>query len=103
MILQRDKQGYLAHSSDWNEEVALFIAGEEGLDLTPEHWEILFLLRQFNETYRHLPTMRGFVNYVKQELGEDKAKSPYLYKLFPDGPVKQGCKISGLPKPPHCI
>jgi tRNA 2-thiouridine synthesizing protein E len=26
-----------------------------------------------------------------------------IYKLFPGGPAKGGCKVAGLPKPTGCV
>ena len=40
---------------------------------------------------------------MKEEFGEEKANSRYLYRLFPEGPAKQATKYAGLPKPARCI
>ena len=98
-----DKEGFLIHWQDWNETIAREIAMAEKITLTENHMEIILMLRHYYQEYQHIPPMRGLSKVIKKMLGEEKAHSIYLYELFPGGPVKQGCKIAGLPKPPHCI
>ena len=99
----RDKQGFLVNLNDWNTEVAEAIASDEGISLSPEHWEIIHLLRRFYEAYELSPAMRILVKQVKAELGEEKGNSIYLMKLFPGSPAKIASKIAGLPKPTNCL
>lgn len=87
----------------WNEAMAEEIAQEEGLSLSPAHWEMLRALRQFYHQYATLPTMRAFLNYLQGECDLKEIDSAQLYALFPKGPIIQGAKIAGLPKPKHCI
>jgi len=101
--LATDKDGYLTNLDDWNEDVANCIAEHEGIVLTDAHWQIIRCLRKFYVDFASLPTMRALANFVREEIGETQGKSTYLFSLFPDGPVKQGCKIAGLPKPAHCL
>jgi tRNA 2-thiouridine synthesizing protein E len=96
-------QGYLVDWHAWNEDVAQEIATEEHIILTEDHWQVLRYLRYFYQEYNHTPIMRILVKQLREVLPPEKTNSPYLYTLFPQGPVKQGCKIAGLPKPPHCI
>lgn len=103
MSIQRNEQGYLEDWLQWSEQLATNIAMEDNLTLTEDHWKVIHYLRDFYHDFEHTPVMRVFIKEMKRVLGEDKGNSPYLYQLFPDGPVKQGCKIAGLPKPPHCI
>lgn len=98
-----DKEGFLRDLRQWNEAVATRIAAREGIELTPSHWEILHLLRQFYQRYEVSPAMRPLVNFVRQELGEEKGKSLYLLTLFPGSPAKIASKIAGLPKPDNCL
>ena len=42
-----DKDGYLLDLNDWSEDVAQALAEQAGIELSPEHWEILDLLRDF--------------------------------------------------------
>ncbi len=101
--LKLDTEGYLSHLSDWSPAVAEQLAVEENIVLSEAHWELIKFLQHFYQQYQHIPKMRALSKAIKLELGAEKSGSLYLYDLFPNGPIKQGCKIAGLPKPPHCI
>jgi tRNA 2-thiouridine synthesizing protein E len=99
----RDADGFLINPADWSEEIAVQLAGEAGIELTPAHWEILYLLQDFYARHDITPAMRALVNLVKRELGSEKGRSVYLLTLFPGSPAKLASKIAGLPKPDHCL
>lgn len=101
--IEVDDEGYLISLSDWSEAVAEAIASEENVKLTPAHWAVLNVIRNFYETFEHAPAMRPFVKAVGLALGADKGKSIYLMTLFPDSPAKLAAKIAGLPKPTNCL
>lgn len=101
--IETDKHGYLLDHTLWNEELALVLAKEENIELTPPHWEVVHFVRQFYLEYETSPAIRMLVKAMAKALGEDKGNSMYLYKLFPKGPAKQATKIAGLPKPAKCI
>lgn len=98
-----DEEGYLVSLEDWTPQVAELLAEQEGIELTPEHWELIETLRAFYQTFEQAPSMRPLVKWVSQRLGPEKGRSIYLMKLFPPSPAKLGCKIAGLPRPHHCI
>jgi tRNA 2-thiouridine synthesizing protein E len=102
-VIETTEQGFLLRSSEWNERVAAVLAAGAGVELTAAHWEIVLFIRDYFLTYRHLPNARMFVKAVQRTLGEQKGNSRYLYRLFPESPLKQSCLIAGLPKPPSCI
>jgi len=96
--------GFLRHAEDWNESIALWLASEEGIELGDAHWAILQFLRDHYRKFRHVPAnLRLFVTAVKNGLGAEQGTSRHLYQLFPNGPLRQACRIAGLPKPPHCL
>jgi tRNA 2-thiouridine synthesizing protein E len=101
--LALDKEGYLQNLADWDESVAHALAERDNIELTPAHWEILHLLRDFHQRFEHSPPMRVLVKSVKQSLGEDKGNSIYLLQLFPGSPAKLAARIAGLPRPTHCL
>jgi tRNA 2-thiouridine synthesizing protein E len=98
-----DKEGFLRDLSDWSPALAEQIAAAEGLELTPAHWELIKLLRQYYQEFDSSPAMRPLVKYCGQQLGADKGRSVYLMSLFPGSPAKLGSKIAGLPKPDNCL
>jgi len=98
-----DEEGFLRKLSDWEPQVAEQIARAESLDLTPAHWEVLQLLREYYREYDASPAMRPLVKYCALKLGPDKGRSIYLMSLFPGSPAKLGSKIAGLPKPDNCL
>jgi TusE/DsrC/DsvC family sulfur relay protein len=98
-----DKDGFLLDREAWHEGVAHAMAANDGHALTPAHWQIIHFLRDYYAQYRLIPPMRLLIKAVEKRFGPDIGNSRYLYRLFPDGPVKQGSRYAGLPKPPHCI
>jgi tRNA 2-thiouridine synthesizing protein E len=96
-------EGFLQSLQDWNEQVAMIIAGQHGIILTSSHWEIVLFIRQYYQLFKHLPNARVFTKAIAKQFGEEKGNSRYLHKLFPEGPLKYACKIAGLPKPPTCL
>lgn len=101
--LALDKDGYLANLDDWSVEVAEELARQEGVVLTPAHWEIIDLIRDFHRRRGLSPVMRILVKLVEKELGPDKGNSLYLLKLFPESPARVASKIAGLPRPVNCL
>ena len=93
-----DKDGFLVNLDDWNKEVAEYLAAEEGISLTPEHWEIISALQDFYHEFELSPAMRPLSKYLKQTLGNEKSGSIYLMKLFPGSPAKLAARIAGLPR-----
>ncbi len=101
--LELDKDGFLKDLSIWDEAVANTIALNDQVQLTKDHFEIIYLLRDFYQKHQVAPANRPFVKMVKLALGQDKGNSIYLMTLFPQSPAKLAAKISGLPKPPNCF
>lgn len=98
-----DKDGFLCQLDDWSKAVAERLAATEGIYLTEAHWEIIYLLREFYETFELSPAMRPLAKFISIKAGPEKARSIYLSTLFPGSPAKLGSKIAGLPKPDNCL
>jgi tRNA 2-thiouridine synthesizing protein E len=95
--MELDADGNLANRNDWNEDVARFLAAQEGIaELTPKHWAVINLMREVFEKEGDAPSIRR----LTKESGID---TKTLYSLFPKGPAKRAAKIAGLPKPKGCI
>ncbi len=98
-----DDVGFLKNLEDWNEDIANAFAREENIQLSEAHWEVIHLLREFYQQFEISPAMRILVKQVKQKLGDEKGKSVYLLKLFPESPARVASRIAGLPKPTNCL
>ncbi len=95
--------GNLLDLSRWNERVAEHMARKEGIELTPDHWEVLNFLRSFYFEYGITPMVKILMKHMAEELGPERASRDHLYSLFPKGPSRQGSRIAGLPEPQGCI
>ena len=98
-----DEEGYLLKVDDWTPEIAHAMSDEDGIELSPEHWEVINFLQEDYEEYEFAPAVRVLTKAIAKKLGNDKGNSRYLYSLFPYGPAKQGCRFAGLPKPTGCV
>ena len=101
--IETDSEGYLKETTQWNEAMAEVIAGQEGITLSVEHWEVVRFVREFYLEFNTSPAIRMLVKAMANKFGEEKGNSRYLYRLFPKGPAKQATKIAGLPTPVKCI
>ncbi|VFS89073.1 Sulfurtransferase TusE [Kluyvera cryocrescens] len=101
--IETDSEGYLKDTTLWSEGLAEAIAANEGIELSPEHWEVVRFVRNFYLEFNTSPAIRMLVKAMANTFGEEKGNSRYLYRLFPKGPAKQATKIAGLPKPVKCI
>ncbi|CRN07847.1 Sulfurtransferase TusE [Pseudomonas sp. URMO17WK12:I11] len=98
-----DKDGFLVNLEDWSPATAQGLATREGIALTPDHWEILSLLRTFYQEYQLSPATRPLIKYAALKLGPEKSNSAHLNRLFNGTPAKLAAKLAGLPKPTNCI
>lgn len=82
----------------WTREQAEQTASNMNLKLTDEHWKVIDFLRlHFSNTgpFKHARELTEVLN----ERFVDEGGSRYLYELFPEGPVNQGCRIAGVAVP----
>jgi tRNA 2-thiouridine synthesizing protein E len=101
--IDTDDDGYLTDLDSWTENVANYIADQEGVDMTDAHWEVVNFLRGYYQEYNIAPAIKILIKEMKKMFGPEKGNSAYLYDLYPAGPALQACKIAGLPKPTGCV
>ena len=90
-------ENYLVDANDWNDEIALALAADEGIEMTDQHWDIVRYLRAEHVENGAEPNEREILKAMKGVWGK-KPTSKLMYELFPSMPSKQGRKIAGLPK-----
>lgn len=98
-----DEHGHLKDASEWTRAVAASFAANDGIKLTAVHWTVLEILRDYFQEFEIEPPMRVLVKEMTARGANDFANSLELYRLFPEGPVRQGSKFAGLPLPLSCI
>jgi tRNA 2-thiouridine synthesizing protein E len=98
-----DNDGHLNDLTLWSKRIAEALAAQENIELTAEHWEIIYLLQEFYREFEISPAMRALVKYTEKKLGTDKGRSVYLLQLFPPSPARVASKIAGLPRPTNCL
>ena len=98
-----DEHGHLNRREDWNREVAKALATADGLELGAGHWLAMDVLTAHYEAYGVETPMRLLVRKLRERGAPELASSRALYRLFPEGPVRQGSRYAGLPIPVSCI
>ena len=95
--IELDAEGFLAAQSQWSPEIAEALAKENGIALTPRHWQVLTFCRDDAAKNGGLsPGLRRISQLSGVSMKE-------LYALFPKGPGKLAARIAGLPKPKSCL
>jgi len=101
--VETDEQGFLRNPEDWSEEFAEKMAERDGIQLFDEHWGLIGYFRDYYEQTQSLPTMRNIVMTLGKQHGTRfhgrKTYENHLYSLFPKDPVRELCKLAGLPMP----
>lgn len=90
-----NEEGYMTDSSQWNREIAVALAKEDGIDLSDKHFEVLEFLRSATEKGETLTIRKVGKSGITDIKG--------LYQLFPGGPLKLSSKFAGIPKPASCV
>lgn len=85
---------------DWTRDEAMQIARAEGLELTPDHWDVVRALQNYydhhaDDTIINLRDLHDALD----ECFHQKGGLKFLYTLFPGGPIAQSCRIAGLKAP----
>jgi len=83
----------------WTPRAGRSIAKSDGVALTEEHYDVLRALQEYFARHElHELNMRELHDALDERfhaLGGIR----YLYRLFPRGPIAQGCRIAGLAPP----
>jgi len=85
--------------SDWTQSDAVELAATQNLSLTADHWRVVQALQEF---YSRQEDPAINMRELHDALDEDFHREGgirYLYTLFPNGPVAQGCLLAGLTPP----
>lgn len=95
--------GYPFAPLDWSEDDAARLANVEGLELNPDHFEVLKSLQEYFSKHDKPDVNVRELHDALDERFHSRGGMKYLYKLFPGGPVAQGCVLAGLPVPPGAV
>lgn len=86
--------------SDWDREKSLELAKEEGIELTDMHWAVIEFLRNRYIEKGEAEHAREVSDDLNMAFAESVGEKQ-LRKLFPGGPITQGCRIAGLQVPAY--
>lgn len=91
-----DEEGFLLHPEAWDEQLAEFLAHEDGLsELGAIHWRVIRFLRDYYFANGKAPLNAALRKGTGLSLAEIEA-------AFPKG-IKQGARrLAGLPNPKGC-
>jgi dissimilatory sulfite reductase related protein len=90
-----DKEGYFIDSLQWNNDIAIVMAREEGLILTERHLAVLTYMRD-----RYFQAKKVSLRNINHS-GIVTLKD--FYAMFPGAPLRTASRLAGLPKPESCV
>ncbi|MGI9667080.1 MAG: TusE/DsrC/DsvC family sulfur relay protein [Acidimicrobiia bacterium] len=91
-----DNDGFLTEYDEWDDELAVTLAQNIGIELTDDHWTVIRFLRSDYMDRGETATLRRV-----STVGEIPTKT--LFQLFPKKPARKMSYVAGLPKPAGCI
>jgi len=101
--LEVDEEGYLANLNDWEPEVANVMAAAEDVELGDDHWQSIRCLHEYFARHEDSEVNVRELKDALDETFHQQGGIRYLHRLFPGGPVAQGCRLAGLPVPPGAV
>ncbi|MGA7979392.1 MAG: TusE/DsrC/DsvC family sulfur relay protein [Chromatiaceae bacterium] len=97
--LQLNPTGHLARFDDWDRDIAIGLAKQEGMTLTECHWAVIEFLRNYYAVFHHPPSPRLIIKGVGAQLTvSGRCTRKTLDVLFPNGGSKQAARLAGLPE-----
>ncbi len=102
-----DLRGYQDSNPDfpnapegWSLADAQQTAAESGLQPGDSHWEVVRALQEYFARHADGPMVNAReLHDALEEKFHAKGGMKYLYRLFPGGPIAQGCLLAGLEPP----
>jgi len=98
-----DEQGFLLDPNGWSEEFVERTAARDGITLYDESWGLIEYFREHYQATNMHPSMRQLVMTLGRQHGghfhDRKEYEKFLYRLFSADPVRELCKLAGLPRP----
>jgi tRNA 2-thiouridine synthesizing protein E len=96
--VQVNDEGFMTDATEWNKDIAVAIATEEGIsELTEDHWKVIDWARdQAKNSNWKSPTIRQITTGTG-------VNTKQLFTLFPKGPAKKVARVAGLGKPEGCV
>ena len=82
---------------NWTTAKANKKAQEFGVSMGPDHWDVVICLQEYFSR-NELPNRRE-LNDALDEYCHHYGGLKGLYRLFPGGPIAQGCPIAGIVPP----
>ena len=90
-----NEEGYFTDPLQWNRDIAVEMAKEEGIVLTDQHFAIIEFLRN--------KVLNGEALSIRSINRSGVIDVKTFYQLFPGAPLKKATKIAGVPKPASCV
>jgi tRNA 2-thiouridine synthesizing protein E len=97
-----DPEGHMFGLDEWNPNIARQRAQDAGIELTPKHWEVIGFLRTRYKDQGPVAHARELTQALEVHFETDGGRR-FLYRLFPQGPVRQASRIAGLPVPADAV
>ena len=95
--IETDSEGYLVDRQQWSEAFARELARQEGLALTPAHWDVIRFLRDYYFEHGVQAQVRVMIPHFTGAWGPERGSNHHLHEMFPrGGPQKQGNRLAGL-------
>jgi TusE/DsrC/DsvC family sulfur relay protein len=87
----------------WSAQTAARIARDEGIEIGDDHLEVVRALQEYWARHSGAPVhLRGLHDALDEKFHRHGGMK-FLYRLFPGGPVAQGCRFAGLKAPAGAI
>lgn len=84
----------------WSVDEAKQAAAEDGLNPDDSHWDAVRALQEYFARHEDGPAINAReLHDALEEKFHVRGGMKYLYRLFPGGPVAQGCRLAGLEPP----
>lgn len=94
-----DSEGYIQDMGEWSEGFAVALAAQEGLELTDQHWDVIWYIREHYQRHGVQAQVRNMIKHFKEKWGAEQGNNRYLHDMFPiGGPQKQGNRLAGIRK-----
>ncbi|MCP5304226.1 MAG: TusE/DsrC/DsvC family sulfur relay protein [Chromatiaceae bacterium] len=87
----------------WQPSDVARLAAQQGLVLREEHFEVVRALQAYVSTHDQPRFSARELRDALDLRFHSRGGIGFLYRLFPGGPVAQGCQFAGLPVPTGAI